>query len=73
MGIIATLTPKLDPSSLVLKKIVFKESLIQIGRIKKKDHGKQETTVTNEVSKSEKTSFVKKIILLRFSRVLIGF
>lgn len=54
MGIIATLTPNLNPSTLVPKKIVSEESLIQIGRIKNKDHRKQETTVTHEVSKCEK-------------------
>ena len=54
MDIIATLTPNLNPSTLVPKKIGSKESLIQIGKIKSKDHRKQETTVTHEVSKSGK-------------------
>ena len=54
MDIIATLTPNLNPSTLVLKKIGSKECLIQIGRINNKDHRMQETTVTHEVSKSGK-------------------
>ena len=60
MGIIGIFTPNLDPSILVPKKIVSTESLFKIGRIKNKDHKKQETAVTHEVSKSEKCHLWRK-------------
>ena len=44
MSIIGKFTPSLDLSTFVPKIIVSTESLFQIGIIKTKDHGKQETT-----------------------------